>query len=66
MDKRDGREGNQQGAQQHAEGQHGERTHSRFLEQIHQPMSRGDEATEESDGNERDGDANSGRDGQRR
>jgi hypothetical protein len=37
MGKRDGR---QKGPQQHAEGQHGERTHSRFLEQIHQPMDR--------------------------
>jgi hypothetical protein len=39
MGKRDGR---QPGPQQHAEGQHGERTHARFLEQIHQPMERGD------------------------
>ena len=39
MGKRDGR---QKGPQQHAEGQHGERTHARFLEQIHQPMERGD------------------------
>jgi hypothetical protein len=29
------RDGHQKGAQQHAEGQHGEKTHSRFLEQIH-------------------------------
>jgi hypothetical protein len=40
MGKRDGR---QKGPQQHAEGQHGERTHSRFLEQIHQPMDREDD-----------------------
>jgi hypothetical protein len=30
------RDGHQPGPQQHAEGQHGERTHARFLEQIHQ------------------------------
>ena len=39
MGKRDGR---QKGPQQHAEGQHGERTHARFLEQLHQPMDEGD------------------------
>jgi hypothetical protein len=27
---------NQKGPQQHAEGQHGERTHSRFQEQLHE------------------------------
>jgi hypothetical protein len=37
------RDGQQKGPQQHAEGQHGERTHSRFLEQIHQPMDREDD-----------------------
>ena len=30
------RDGHQKGPQQHAEGQQGERTHARFLEQIHQ------------------------------
>jgi len=42
------RDGKQKGPQQHAEGQHGEKAHSRFLEQIHQPMSR-DEDREEAD-----------------
>jgi hypothetical protein len=37
------RDGQQKGPQGHAEGQHGERTHARFLEQIQQPMHRGDE-----------------------
>jgi hypothetical protein len=27
--------GNQKGSQRHAEGQHGERTHSRFIETLH-------------------------------
>ena len=34
------RDGHQKGPQEHAEGQHGERTHSRFLEQLHQPLER--------------------------
>jgi hypothetical protein len=34
----DTRDGQQKGPQQHAEGQHGEKTHSHFLEQIHRPM----------------------------
>jgi hypothetical protein len=33
--KSDDKRGQIQGPQKHAEGQHGERTHSRFLEQIH-------------------------------
>lgn len=33
MGKRDGR---QKGAQTHAEGQHGKKAHSRFLEQLHE------------------------------
>jgi hypothetical protein len=37
MSKRDGQ---QKGPQEQAEGQHGERTHARFLEEIHQPMDR--------------------------
>jgi hypothetical protein len=37
------RDGQQKGPQEHAEGQHGERTHSRFLEQIHQPLERQDD-----------------------
>jgi hypothetical protein len=43
------RDGHQKGAQQHAEGQHGEKTHSRFLEQIHEPMHRDDEQAENDD-----------------
>ena len=30
------KQGHQKGAQDHAEGQHGSRTHSRFLEQLHE------------------------------
>jgi hypothetical protein len=30
--------GQQQGPQQHAEGQHGQKTHERFIEQIHEAM----------------------------
>ena len=84
MGKHDGQKGNQKGPQQHAEGQHGERAHARFLEQIQQPMSHGDDmAVEagadepgmerlermrsgESEPQDRNGDANSRRDGQRR
>jgi len=33
MGKRDGR---QKGAQRHAEGQHGEKAHSRFIESLHE------------------------------
>ena len=33
--KHDDPRGKQKGPQQHAEGQHGERTHERFLEEIH-------------------------------
>ena len=36
------RDGQQKGPQEHAEGQHGERAHARFVEQLHQPM-RGDD-----------------------
>jgi hypothetical protein len=71
MSKRDGQ---QKGAQQHAEGQHGERTHSRFVEQIHQPMNREDDlasaagvdASVGEDEQSDDADENGGRDGQRR
>lgn len=34
----DARDGDQKGPQQHAEGQHGEKTHARFLEELHEPM----------------------------
>ena len=44
------RDGNQKGPQQHAEGQQGEKTHSRFQEQIHHPMYRDDEESPEHDG----------------
>jgi len=30
------RDGHQKGAQTHAEGQHGEKAHSRFIEQLHE------------------------------
>ena len=54
------RDGHQQGPQEHAEGQHGEKAHSRFLEQIHEPMHRDDEASEDDDTSE------SGRDDRQR
>jgi hypothetical protein len=44
------RDGHQKGPQQHAEGQHGEKAHSRFLEQIHQPMRRDEDEPPEHDG----------------
>jgi hypothetical protein len=56
------RDGYQKGPQKHAEGQHGEKTHARFLEQIQQPMNREDdesgnagenEGSNESSGNDR-------------
>ena len=36
------RQGAQQGAQRHAEGQHGDKTHSRTLEELHSGAPRGD------------------------
>jgi hypothetical protein len=50
------RDGHQKGAQQHAEGQHGEKTHSRFLEQIHEPMRRDEEQPEDDDAGASGGD----------
>jgi len=50
------RDGHQKGPQQHAEGQHGEKTHSRFLEQIHQPMKREDDESENDGESESSGD----------
>ena len=44
------RDGNQKGPQEHAEGQHGEKTHSRFQEQVHHPMYRDGEEPSEHDG----------------
>ena len=40
------RDGQQKGQQEHAEGQHGQRTRSRFLEQIHHPLYDDDEPSE--------------------
>jgi hypothetical protein len=76
------RDGHQKGPQAHAEGQHGERTRARFLEQLHHPVSRGDDsmavvAGADEPGAQRlesranvthahDADAKSGRDRQRR
>jgi hypothetical protein len=57
------RKGQQQGPQQHAEGQHGEKTHARFREQIHESMDRDDER--ERDGESYEGEE-PGRDGERR
>ena len=50
------RDGQQKGAQKHAEGQHGEKAHSRFLEEIHQPLRRDDESAEHGDASESGGD----------
>ena len=50
------RDGHQKGPQQHAEGQHGEKTHARFLEQIHQPMRREDDESGNGGENESGGD----------
>jgi hypothetical protein len=58
------RDGHQKGPQQHAEGQHGEKTHARFLEQIHQPMHREDDESENGGENE-SGNQRSGNDRQR-
>ena len=59
------RDGQQKGPQEHAEGQHGERAHSRFIEQIHQPMDRGaDDATDREQND--DADESGGFDRQRR
>jgi hypothetical protein len=43
------RDGQQKGAQKHAEGEHGEKTRTRILEQIHEPMHR-DEEQADNDG----------------
>jgi len=57
------RRGRQKGPQQHAEGQHGEKTHERFIEQIH-------EATDPDEERQRDGESYESeahdRDGERR
>ena len=58
---RDGQQkGAQKGAQKHAEGQYGDKTRARNLEQLHEPTHRDDEQSEN------DGASKSGRDdGQR-
>jgi hypothetical protein len=50
------RDGHQKGPQKHAEGQHGEKTHARFLEQIQQPMNREDDESENGGESESSGD----------
>ena len=50
------RDGHQKGPQKHAEGQHGEKTHARFLEQIQQPVNREDDESENGGENEGSGD----------
>jgi len=55
--------GRQKGPQQHAEGQHGEKTHERFIEQIHEAMDPDEER--QRDGESYESDAH-GRDGERR
>jgi hypothetical protein len=54
------RKGRQKGPQQHAEGQHGDKTHERFIEQIHQSMDPDEERQRdgesyESEAHDRDG-----------
>jgi hypothetical protein len=57
------RRGDQKGPQQHAEGQHGEKTHERFREQIHESMDRDEQRQPDGDGDESE---ERGRDGERR
>jgi hypothetical protein len=57
------RRGQQKGPQQHAEGQHGEKTHERFIERIHEAMDPDEER--QRDGESYESDAH-GRDGERR
>jgi len=54
------RRGRQKGPQQHAEGQHGEKTHERFIEQIHESVESDEERQRdgesyESEAHDRDG-----------
>jgi hypothetical protein len=54
------RKGRQKGPQQHAEGQHGDKTHERFIEQIHQSLDPDEERQRdgesyESEAHDRDG-----------
>jgi hypothetical protein len=57
--------GHQKGPQQHAEGQHGRKTHERFIEQIHELLDPDEERQREKDGESYEADAH-GRDGERR
>jgi len=51
------KDGRQKGPQEHAEGQHGERTHARFLEELHS-RPRDDESDESTArGDRTEGDA---------
>jgi hypothetical protein len=54
------RRGRQKGPQQHAEGQHGDKTHERFIEQIHESLDPDEERQRdgesyESEAHDRDG-----------
>jgi hypothetical protein len=53
----------QKGPQQHAEGQHGEKTHARFREQIHESMDPDEERRRDGESDESE---DRGRDGERR
>jgi len=55
--------GRQKGPQRHAEGQHGDKTHERFREQIHESKDRDEEPQRDADGEESE---ERGRDGERR
>ena len=57
------RNGRQKGPQQHAEGQHGEKTRERFREQIHESMDRDEERQPDGESYESE---EHGRDGERR
>ena len=50
------RDGRQKGAQKHAEGEHGEKTRTRILEEIHEPMHRDEEKAEHDGARESGGD----------
>ena len=47
------KDGIQKGPQDHAEGQHGSKTHSRFIEQLHSHSNNPDESDQEAMGDER-------------
>lgn len=49
------RDGQQKGPQEHAEGQHGEKAHARFQEQLHQKLRRDDDDQTEHGGSGEDG-----------